>query len=258
MSKGRDRGTRRTAAQNHAQGEAQRGDLCRTARRTVRFGGVRERRLLCLPLLFIFQRKELRHDAAVPLGQKRVLTPRIFPLLDGHDLEELLPERPVVQLFALGQSGLEAVDLRYAGASVGVQQQLPVGTVINKETLVGVPLAEVAAQQGQYPVFRLDLRAQHAVAIRKPHEPAQLFHLAVDVPDGLVQRIANGIGQITHEAGTFSQQLANKRVYVQLLVRQTGEEAAPHHGQCLGGAAGNAAADPLAVCRLGDDRAHLE
>ena len=34
MSKGRDRGTRRTAAQNHAQGEAQRGDLCRTARRT--------------------------------------------------------------------------------------------------------------------------------------------------------------------------------------------------------------------------------
>lgn len=85
MSKGRDRGTRRTAAQNHAQGEAQRGDLCRTARRTVRcggcsfrysrrdahplpFGGVRERRMLCLPLLFIFQRKELRHDAAVPLG----------------------------------------------------------------------------------------------------------------------------------------------------------------------------------------------
>ena len=81
MSKGRDRGTRRTAAQNHAQGEAQRGDLCRTARRTVRcggcsfrysrrdahplpFGGVRERRMLCLPLLFIYQRKELRHDAA--------------------------------------------------------------------------------------------------------------------------------------------------------------------------------------------------
>lgn len=39
MSKGRDRGMRRTAAQNHAQGEAQRGDLCRTARRTVRCGG---------------------------------------------------------------------------------------------------------------------------------------------------------------------------------------------------------------------------
>lgn len=109
--------------------------------------------MLCLPLLFIFQRKELRHGTAVPLGQKRVLTPRIFPLLDGHALEELLPKRPVVQLFALGQSGLKAVDLRYAGASVGVQQQLPVGTVINKETLVGVPLAEVAAQQGQYPVF---------------------------------------------------------------------------------------------------------
>ena len=69
MSKGRDRGTRRTAAQNHAQGEAQRGDLCRTARRTVRcggcsflysrrdahplpFGGVRERRMFCLPLPF--------------------------------------------------------------------------------------------------------------------------------------------------------------------------------------------------------------
>ncbi len=79
-------------------GEAQRGDLCRTARRhrqvrrllfpvfPTRCASVTVRRCPgetdVLPAtLFIFQRKELRHDAAVPLGQKRVLTPRIFPLL---------------------------------------------------------------------------------------------------------------------------------------------------------------------------------
>ena len=60
--------------------------------------------MLCLPLLFIFQRKELRHDAAVPLGQKRVLTPRIFPLLDGHALEELLPKADIVAMSLPGNA----------------------------------------------------------------------------------------------------------------------------------------------------------
>ena len=44
----------------------------------------------------------------------------------------------------------------------GVKERFVVGAVVDEEGFVLVAGAEVAPQQGQHPVFRLNLAAQHA------------------------------------------------------------------------------------------------
>ena len=103
-------------------------------------------------------RQELRHGAAIALGHEGVLAPGIIALLDGDGLIKPLPQPPERHLLITGQRQLQAVHGQDAGVALCVDQQLPVGAVVDKEGFVGVAVAEVPPQQGQNPVFGLDFR----------------------------------------------------------------------------------------------------
>ena len=59
------------------------------------------------------------------------------------------------------------------------QQHLVVDPVIDQEVLILKPGAEVAPQQREDPVLRLDLRRQDAAVVRKADEALQKMGLTV-------------------------------------------------------------------------------
>ena len=85
------------------------------------------------------------------------------------------------------------------------QQHLVVDPVIDQEVLILKAGAEVAPQQREDPVLRLDLRGQDAAVVREADEALQKVGLAVEVPDGLKNRVQCLIGEIMEEGGAFLQ-----------------------------------------------------
>ena len=69
------------------------------------------------------------------------------------------------------------------------QQYLMVDPVVDQKVLILKAGAEVSPQQGKDPVLRLDLRRQDAAVVRKADEALQKMGLAVQMPDGLEDRI---------------------------------------------------------------------
>ena len=168
--------------------------------------------LVLYPLALMLQRLELRHQAAVALGEKRVLAPGIFPLADGHTLKKALPQRAVEQLFTLGQDGLIVLHMGDARAPVCIQQQFLVCAIEDEKLLVGVSLAKMSPQQRQHAVFRCDLRPKCTAVIRKTHKAPQLLQLTIHVANGAVQGITGRVGKIAHEARALRQKLPDEGI----------------------------------------------
>lgn len=102
----------------------------------------------------VVHRKKFRHDAPIPFGEKRVLTAGVGPLPDGYGAEKLLPQGTVLKLLRAGQLQRQAFHRDDAALALGVQQQLPVGAVVQEEGLPGHAAAEVVGQQRKHPVPR--------------------------------------------------------------------------------------------------------
>ena len=105
---------------------------------------------------------ELCHGAPIPLWHLGHAAAGILTLPDGDGVVKPLPQQPVAGLCLVGWRHPEVVQRADQGLSLLVEQRLVMGAVVEEESLVPVAVAEVAAQQGQDPVFRLDLPAQHA------------------------------------------------------------------------------------------------
>ena len=103
----------------------------------------------------------------------------IIPLPDGHGVVEPLPEAAVGGLRLVGGrqgQGVQGPDDRSAMLA---QQHLVVDPVIDQEVLILKAGAEVAPQQREDPVLRLDLRGQDAAVVREADEALQKMGLAV-------------------------------------------------------------------------------
>ena len=107
----------------------------------------------------MFLGQEFCHGATVTLGQKAVLAAGIGALLNSDRLIKPFPKCAVVNLFFARQRRTEVFYRHNAGTSLGIEQQFLMVTVVNEEGLIGVPTAEMMAQQREYPVFGLNFRA---------------------------------------------------------------------------------------------------
>ena len=85
------------------------------------------------------------------------------------------------------------------------QQHLMVDPVVDQEVLILKAGAEVPSQQGEDPVFRLNLRSQDAAVVREADEALQEMGLAVQVPDRLKDRVQCLIREVMEEGGAFLQ-----------------------------------------------------
>ena len=85
------------------------------------------------------------------------------------------------------------------------QQYLIVEPVVDQKVLILKAGAEVSPQQGNDPVFWLDLSGQDAAVVRKADEALQKMGLTVQVPDSLKDRIQRFIREVMEEGGAFLQ-----------------------------------------------------
>ena len=103
----------------------------------------------------------------------------IIPLPDGHGVVEPLPEAAVGGLRFVGSRQGQGVQGPDDGLAVLAQQDFTMGTVVDEKILVLEAGAEVAPQQREDPVLRLDLRGQDAAVVREADEALQKMGLAV-------------------------------------------------------------------------------
>ena len=122
---------------------------------------------------------ELRHGAPVALGHVGPAEPGVIALPDGHGVVELLPEAAVGGLRFVGSRQGQGVQGPDDGLAVLAQQDFTMGTVVDEKILVLEAGAEVAPQQREDPVLRLDLRGQDAAVVREADEALQKTGLAV-------------------------------------------------------------------------------
>ena len=69
------------------------------------------------------------------------------------------------------------------------QEDFLMGAVVDEEVLILVAGAEMAPQQREHTVLWFDLRCQDAAVVREADEALQKVGLAVEVPDGLENRV---------------------------------------------------------------------
>ena len=110
---------------------------------------------------------KLRHSAPIPLGHIAHAELGIFPLLDSDGVIEALPQQPVIGLRFIRRCHLEISQRADDSLSCGIKQGFMVGAVVDEEFFVLIPGAEVASENGQHPVFRFNLAAQHPAKLRK-------------------------------------------------------------------------------------------
>ena len=106
--------------------------------------------------------------------------------------------------------------------------------VIEKKTLILIPGAEVAPQDGQDPVFRFDLSSQHASQVGETNEALQQMGLAIQMPYGGDHRIQRFVRKIPQKARSFPQELHHQPVKMQLFLRQAGEKTFLYKLCCIG------------------------
>ena len=128
------------------------------------------------------------------------------------------------------------------------------GAVIEEEGLVEIPGTEVAAQQGQYPVFGSDLSAKDAAQLGKADEALQKVGLTVEVLYRLGHRVECLIGKVPQKAGPLPQQLGYQPVKIQLFFRQAGEKTPAYQICAHRGADGQLPQHPPGVVRVCGDR----
>ena len=87
-----------------------------------------------------------------------------------------------------------------------------VGAVVEEELLIEIPGAEVAPENGEHPVFRLNLAAQHAPKVGEANESLEKVGLALQMPDGLGHGVEDRVGEVAQETGAHLQQLLHEIV----------------------------------------------
>ena len=133
-----------------------------------------------------------------------------------------------------------------------MDQQLPVGVVVDEEVLLRVPGAEVGAEEGKHPVFGLDLPYQHPLLIGEAEEPLEQMGLAPQVLHRLPQHVDPVVGEIPGDVRPPLVAQPQETVHVQLPLGQTGEKSLGHQPAGLGGDLfGQRAVHPLRLGLVG-------
>ena len=161
-----------------------------------------------------------------------------------------------MKLLRAGQLQRQAFHRDDAALALGVQQQLPVGAVVQEEGLPGHAAAEVVGQQREHPVLWLDLAAQDAVVIGKTHEAPEFFQFTAQVTQGTGDGIVHIVGLAAHKAGPLVVQLADEGVQAKLLVLQTGQPGPAQDLQSRRGQALQTVVNPLAMVPAGNHHPH--
>ena len=108
---------------------------------------------------------KFRHGIPVAFGHLRLLAFRIIALLDGDGIIKPLPKNAVIGFRFVGRGHLERLQGADDCLPGSVEQRLLVGAVIDEKCFLPVAGAEMAAQDGEDPVFRFYLTAQHAAKL---------------------------------------------------------------------------------------------
>ena len=132
------------------------------------------------------------------------------------------------------------------------------GAVVEHQPLVVEPAAEVAAQQGQHPVFRGDLPHENAAKVGEPGEALEQVGLPLQVAHRLEQGKYRVVADAAEQGGTLVVQGRNEAEEHQLPVRRTGEEPLLHQLTGVGGPAADAGMDALGVGAVGLHPPHRE
>ena len=109
-----------------------------------------------------------------------------------------------------------------------MDQGLPVGAVIEDKDLVVHPVAEVGPQQGQHPVFGLDLPGQHPLKFREAGKALEQVDLSVQVAHCLEQGEHRVVAEAAQQGPAPAVQGADEAVEDPLPLRRAGEEPLDH------------------------------
>lgn len=128
------------------------------------------------------------HRAPVALGHMRHAQLFVSARFDGNGVVKAAPKTAITGLLFIGRRHFKVLERHDARHAAAVEQRFAVCAVVEKKRFVVVALAEVTAQHGEHTVFRLDLRAEHAVKVGKAGKAAKLLDLAREQAHGLEQR----------------------------------------------------------------------
>ena len=178
---------------------------------------------------------KLRHGVPVPLGHVGHAAAGVLPLPDGDGVVKPLPELPVGGLRLVRRRHLKVLQREDHSFSVGIEQCLPVGAVVEDEPLLGIPAAEVGTEQGEHPVFGLDLSHQHPLQVGEPDKAGVQVGLMLQMVHRLVYLVHHGVGEVPGDGGPLTVALLNQPPQPQLPVGQAGEESLLKKFSCIGG-----------------------
>ena len=89
---------------------------------------------------------EFRHGVPVPFGHMGHAAAGVFPLPDGDGVIKSLPQLAVRGFCLVRRRHLKMLQWEDHSLSVGIEQRLPVGTVVNEKFFVLIAAAKVAPQ----------------------------------------------------------------------------------------------------------------
>ncbi len=108
----------------------------------------------------------------------------------------------------------------------------------------------MSPQEGQYPIFWLDLPTQYAAQVRKTDKPFEQMGLSLQVADSLNDGMERLIRVVGKKAGALPQQLCHQPEQVQFFFRQTGQKTLAQKFSCIGRTLYNFLIDPICVPRV--------
>ena len=110
-----------------------------------------------------------------------------------------------------------------------MQQKLPVGPVINQESVVPVAVTKMRRHQKQDIIVRLDLRSQHPIADRKADKLLVLMRLTGQIPHCLGQGRYRFICQHGQNPPSMPHSQPDKAIEQKLPLRMTAMPSKPDH-----------------------------
>ena len=177
---------------------------------------------------------------------------------DGNGVVKAAPKAAITRLFFIGLRHFEALERHDARHAAAVEQCLAVRAIVKEKYLTVITLAEVAAQHGQYAVFRFDFCAEHTVKVGKAGKAAKLLDLARQMPHSLEQRKISLITQTREQRCALAVEFDNETVNGHLLVGKAGKERAVQERADIGAPSVKAAVDTLRVRAVGHDCTDLK
>ena len=189
---------------------------------------------------------------AVALGQVGGLALGVDAALDGDGIEKTLPQPPPGLLLLPGGAHAELLHRLDGPAEARGKEGLVVGAVVEHQLLPAQPGGEVGPQQGEDPVFGLDLPHQKAVQLGEADKALQVVLLGEELLEGQGHPGHIRVGQVTAYPVALVKAPADKAVKDHVPVLQTGEVGPLHPGAEFGrGLFAQALPDPPGVGGVG-------